>query len=193
MNTLTKTSITSKLSEIKSLISGAIEGLLKAAAIVVEILDVEAMEVEEIADKTGVPITFVRGLEKVGRNKLRPELFFADKPGQRALARLPYEEQGKYLNQPVKLLVIGSNGKPEELLTNVDVLTPEQVSQVFATNRIRDLSEQRAWVEGNKLKKLAEPIGADEPWRKVGKTIVFMKPCKMTAKQLINLLSELEG
>ena len=88
-------------------------------------------------------------MEKIGRGQLHYKLYLASSAGAAALSRLPYSDQEKYINSPVELLI----GDGDKILCPVNNLTPDQSKQVFASDHIRDLGEQRAYLEDLRVKK----------------------------------------
>lgn len=125
--------------------------------------------------------------EQIGRQRLYPQLLLNDSPGIRRLRRLPFDLQKKHSSEPVTLLL--SDG--ESLEVDVRNLTPSQAAQVFSSNRLRTIAEQRAWLEDQKTSELAVPATGNLPYRIVGKTVVFMETCRCSAGDLAKLLAQI--
>lgn len=184
-------SLNSVISRIRSLLEISATNLAEAAALVCQVLDSQQMDKEELATAAGLSLGFVSGMERVGRKKLHPDLFFAETPGFRALRRLPYAQQEKYLTRSVPLLIFTNDGKPEELQVEVSALTHEQASVVFGEGRVRTLGEQRAIYEARRAKEVVGRALADEPYRIVGNKVLVMKACQLSQAQMLSILSRM--
>lgn len=130
----------------------------------------------------------VRAFCKIGQT-VHVNLFLASGSGPNALRRLPIALQDKYVSEPVAVLI--ANG--ESLLVDVNNLTPDQASQVFAHDGVRSLAAQRAWLEDKAMK--AKPIAkkADVPYRVTGgKLVVMVAGTTFTRKDLAKFVAEMD-
>jgi hypothetical protein len=73
-------------------------------------------------------------------------------------------------------------------------LTPLQCKQVFAKDAIRSLPAQRAYIESQKTdNEIKNRVLNDEAiWKVTGRKVVFFKPCQMTARELAQIIAEIE-
>lgn len=184
--------VESTLQQLKSLVDVSTRNILQAADLVCQLMDREDLDAMEIADRTGVTRNFICGLERVGRKRMVPELFLGETPGARAMRKLPYDLQKKYLDQPIPLLSVTDSGKPEQLNMPYDALTAEQARSVFVSGRLRSLAEQRAYYEAQASAKLARAAVLHEPYTIRRRTVQFHQPMTLTAQDLIRLLQKLE-
>jgi hypothetical protein len=171
--------------EIISLINKGVECWQKAGQLIAKNMDENPDFVDQICDQCkDISLETIYRFEQIGRQQLYPNLLLNDSPGVRRLRRLPYNLQKKYANEPVTLLISGG----ETLETDVRNLTPNQAAQVFSGNRLRTISEQRAYIEDKKSSEEAVPASGNLPYRIVGKTVVVMQSCKFTPGDLARLL-----
>jgi len=160
--------------------------MMTACELVLELIEAYHWTPEAVAEIIGLPPAFVRNLERVARKHLLPELVWGESAGVRRLAKLPVEEQRRYMTQPV--LVILENG--DELLCGVDNLTPALCRQVFDGARVRNAGEQRAWLETETRKRRVTMAVSD--YQISGQTLVVNQPCKLSRGQLMRALAEME-
>ena len=80
-------------------------------------------------------------------------------------------------------------GSCYELLVSVFNLTPDQAQQMFGPEGIRNEGAQRAWLEDRSTKSL---VVVDDPYRVTGRRLVVMQPCQFNARQLANILAEMQ-
>jgi hypothetical protein len=128
----------------------------------------------------------IRRLSFVGI-KESPKLYFTSSSGSAALRRLPMAIQEKHAIEPIELLL--SNGAT--LLVDIHALTSDQSAQVFASDHVRTLAEQRAWLEDKATKSSVKIARVNEPFRIVKNELVIMEPCKFTRKELLKILSDI--
>jgi hypothetical protein len=192
--TLTKTQ-NQLVGEVASFIAQGIECWQKAGEIIVRLLDDHQMTVAAIAEKSEyLTEDIVCRFEQLGRKQILPRLLIAEYPAARHLVRLPYSEQKRALDESVELLVMEDN-KPTTLRVAVENLTPQQCRQVFNGGHIRSIGAQRAYVQEKKSEEeITTAIKQVHELYKVrGRRVVFLQPCEMTARQLANIIAEIEG
>lgn len=191
--TLTKSS-TKLIDEVVGLIGKGIECWQKAGELIVELMDEHDMTAADICERSPyLTEDVVRRFEQLGRKQIMPNLLVADYPAARHLVRLPYSEQKRAIDEPLDLLVL--EGKtPTTLKVAVENLTPQQCRQVF-NGHIRSIGAQRAWLEERKAEQEVAPVikQAHELYRVRGKRVVIMQPCELTARQLANIIAEIEA
>ena len=184
--TLQKSNESEICDQIRLKLAGAASEMLAACALVVELIDMHDWVAEDVAEKLQIPPVFARNLERVGRKHLLPELIWGETPGRRRLARLPLSEQSRLMVEPLPVATV----KGDVLQVGLDNLTPELCRQVFDGPRVRNLGEQRAWLEVESRK--VKPMGVAD-YEVVGRQLVIHSPCKMTRAQCARALAEMES
>lgn len=182
--------ITSELQELKRHITAGIESWHKAGQIVASAVDKDPRWIEKAcAEDATLPAEVLHRFEQIGRRQIVPSLLLNDSPGYKRLRRLPYAVQERFSREPVELLL--SNG--DTLQVDPQNLTAAQARQVFGSDRLRSLAEQRAVLEDEKARKAVAKINGDIPWRIVGKSLVVTGPCKISVADLGNIISRIEA
>ena len=180
--------------EIVSLITRGIECWSKAGEIVVKLIDDHRMTIQEIAGNSEfLTEDIITRFEQLGRKQILPQLLVADYPAAKHVIKLPYSEQSRAVDAGVELLVMGDEGH-STLKVAIGNLTPLQCKQVFAKDAIRSLPAQRAYIESQKTdNEIKNRVLNDEAiWKVSGRKVVFFKPCQMTARELAQIIAEIE-
>ena len=180
--------------EIVSLITRGIECWSKAGEIVVKLIDDHRMTIQEIAGNSEfLTEDIIARFEQLGRKQILPQLLVADYPAAKHVIKLPYSEQSRAVDAGVELLVVGDEGH-STLKVAIGNLTPLQCKQVFAKDAIRSLPAQRAYIESQKTdNEIKNRVFNDEAiWKVSGRKVVFFKPCQMTARELAQIIAEIE-
>lgn len=181
----------SEAEEFCDLIQRGIECWYKAGKIAAEELDKDPKFAERVASKNPmITEEMVIRFAQVGRKMMHPQLLVDGSPGMRALERLPYALQEKYIKEPVPLLV-KTDGGWDTLSVDVRNLTIAQAKQVFNGHGVRSESAQRAWLEDQKAKSI-KPSTGNMPYRVVGRQLVILEPCKLTVADMARILAEIE-
>lgn len=180
--------INNDIAEVRRLISAGIEAWIQAGQIVAQAVDADPLWIDKAceADKS-LSHEILHRFDQIGRKQIVPSLLLNDSPGFKRLRKLPYPIQAKYASQPVELLTADGS----TLLVDVQNLTPRQARQVFASDRVRSLAEQRAFMEDAKAIEI--PSSAGEPYRIVGKTVVVTNPCKFSLQELAQIVAKLSA
>jgi hypothetical protein len=186
------TSITSIADAIRSFTEAfqiAREGFIRAGQIYAAAIDRFGQSARD-QFATGAPAISAetwRRLERLGRGEMDHRLLTKSSEGARALRRLTPGEQGQALDHGVPLLLSGG----DHLLVQVDALTRAQVHQVFAMDHVRDLGEQRAWLETH-APQITAPRKVDAPaYRIVGGRVKIERPCELSRADVLRLMAEL--
>ena len=66
------------------------------------------------------------------------------------LSRCDLSVQKQVLDKGVKVLVIDSEGKSDHIMVSIDNLQDGQFAQCFHSGGLRDIAEQRAWIESRR-------------------------------------------
>jgi hypothetical protein len=128
-----------------------------------------------------IPAASWVGFESLGRGAVIPQLLWSRGPGPRALARLPISEQRRYIDSPAKLLTVDG----DTLLVATKDMNTKQVRQVFASDHVRTLGEQRAWLESQRKPEAPQPLGFEVKNNK----LIVREPIEFTRKQLQQILA----
>lgn len=180
-----------RIAELQQAIFTGVEAWKKAGQLLVEIIEQDGLALGEIAEKADLPLDVLAQLEKIGRNQLVPQLLLSEYPAARKLERLPMSEQERLMLEPVEVMVM-KEGQPDTLRVPVRHLTGAQVKQVFASNHVRTLSEQRQWIESQRPQG-GEPVKMDMPYVLTRKgSVIFHQGCEMTAKELLRIAAQLQ-
>lgn len=178
------------LHEAIKLFSDGLEAWAKFGQAVVGLIEMDGDKArQELKERIpGFNDEHIATFERVGRRQLYAELLISDSPGVRALKRCTYSEQVKYWTDPVELLIFKTTGETDMLKVSVLALSADQAKQVFNKGRLRSLGEQRAWIEGQKLK--PHPIANRQPYTVKQGKVIFYEPCTLSVSQLAQLISE---
>lgn len=138
----------------------------------------------------GIPSALWANLARVGSGALNAKLLTDCTPGARALCYCDPETQSRYIAEPVAVAVGGG----DKMLIATDKLTSEQVRQVFHNGAVRDLAEQRAWIETQKTRAAIQKPTVD-PVNDiyVEKGVLHIGTVKLTRKELLKYLQQMEA
>ena len=180
--------------EIVALITRGIECWSKAGEIVVKLIDEQRMTIPEIAGNSEfLTEDIVARFEQLGRKQILPQLLVADYHAARHVIKLPYSEPSRAAKDGVELLVVNGEGH-STLKVAIENLTSLQCKQVFAKDSIRSLPAQRAYIESQKTdNEIKGRICSDEAiWKVSGRKVAFLKPCQLSARELAQIIAEIE-
>lgn len=181
----------SRIEQLQQAIFTGIESWRHAGELLVSILEEDGLSLAMISERSDLPLDVLSQLEKIGRKQLVPQLLLAEYPAARRLERLPMSEQERLMHDSVEVLVL-RDGKADTLHVTVRDLTGSQVKQVFASNHIRTLAEQRQWLESQRQGH--EPVKVDLPYVITRKgSVIFHANCEITAKELLRIATQLQN
>lgn len=189
---LLKSKTENKINQFVNLVKQGVESWIQAGQLVVEILDVDPDAVSEICETCAI-ITpeIVARFEQIGRKQLKPELLLSDSPGYRRLREMPYSLQEKYSEQAVDVFVV-NNGKTDTLRVPVKSLSGAQATQVFTRSGVRDIGAQRAFLLERNTRAFFPTLDSKRPYTVSGHTVCFKENCKLTRRQLLDIVAELK-
>jgi hypothetical protein len=174
------------------LVFKGVEAWMEAGKIVCEILDEDPEALDRIvAQCPNISPEMVIRFEQIGRKQIHPQLLLSDAPGVRHLRRQPFQLQEKHAKEPVEMLVKTDKGW-ETLQVDVRNLTARQAEQVFGKEGIRSAAAQRVYLEDQNARHHAPPVKANLPYRVVGREIVVMEPCRLSAREVAQILADIE-
>lgn len=192
---MTITKSPSKLiEEIVGLIGKGIECWCKAGEIIVQLMDEHDMSIADICERSEyLTEDIVSRFEQLGRKQIHPNLLVADYPAAKYLVRLPYSEQKRAVEEPLDLLIL-EDQQTNTLKVSVENLTTQQCRQLF-DGHIRSVGAQRAWLQNRQTEQEVNSVvrRSNDIYRVRGKRVFIMQPCEMTARQLANIISEIES
>lgn len=178
-----------KLNEIKEQIGIGLDAWQAAGEALVQYLDDYNGSYDEVLESMPeMSYDVLSRFEQIGRKQLYPKLLLSGSTGHRKLATLPYSEQVKYYEEPVDV-VVEVNGGVDVLKIKAKDMTPVQVKQVFYNGTIRDHAGQRAHIRSRKHAGVTTSEG--NAYHIKGGTLVIDRPCKLTSKDLANLLAQM--
>jgi hypothetical protein len=126
----------------------------------------------------------------IGEGRIHERLILSESPGVRRLRAMSIAIQNTYASVPVPLL-IKNDGNWEILNANVENLTPEQASQVFAATHVRDEAEQRTYIEDRLAKKATPPARNITTYAVERHKLIVHEPCSFTKLQLVKLVRQM--
>ena len=183
---------TSAVQEFKTVLIEGINGIVRASEIYVAAIDkdAEATDIFKQECSEFVPNTAWASFEAVGRKWMHPKLLMGgmtDRKKASFIKQLPYSTQEKIFNhQHFDLLVL--NG--ETLNINVLEATREQVEQLCNGNTMRNLAEQKAWLESRASQKDTEKPHL-MPYTIMNGKVSFRKGTTLTRTEIKRLLQEM--
>lgn len=168
--------------EFVRLFSIGLEAWVQAGEIAAAEIDKDASWPEKVNKENPlIPESAILDFAKLGRKVLIPQLLLAERPGHRALRKMPYELQKKYISEPVELLLAGG----EPLLVDTANLTSDQAAQVLSPEGPRSLAAQRTLME-SRIVNAGVPVGkADPDYEFKGKTVRVYRPCIIDLGELL--------
>lgn len=181
-----------QISQFAALVQQGIAAWVSAGEILVTILDADPCAVDKIcgANPWITPEVVFR-FEQIGRKQVSPQLMLSDAPGVRKLRAMPLSQQEKFAAEPIELLV-HEDGKTDVLKVHVKNLTASQSQQVFAKDHIRDIAEQRAFMFDKSASTLFPAIEKEMPYRIKKGSVQFTKNCTLSAKEVAEILSNIQ-
>ncbi len=192
---MSNTIITNKFEQFTQLISTSLESIIKAAQLLVAMLDEDKHSLEFISSTTKIPMNILEWFEKVGRQQLLPNLVWAAFPAVQYVRMLPMSEQRRLIvqSEPIDVVIL-KEGKPDILKIKVENLTGPHVNQVFTKGRtgtlIRSPEQQRGFLEASKVTKLKKAV-PEEGYQIKGKNMIH-KGRIFTKDELIKILAQLK-
>ena len=182
---------TSRLKEFRTHFMSGIEGIVKAGEIYVEAIDDDPCNADKFKDEFAdwLPSSAWSQFEAIGRKWMHPRLIMggmADKKKTRLVKRLPYSTQERvFKRERFALLISGGD------TLNVDMMeaTPEQVEQLCDGSSLRNIAQQKAWLESRAVEK-ADEAPELMPYTINGGKVSFRRGVTLTRAELKRLIVE---
>lgn len=181
-----------EITEIRELVVQGVQAWTEAGSRLVRLLD-DGHQLEQLAEQAGLGQDILTRLVAVGRGRIHPDLLLHTSPAAKLLRGCDVSVQRRYIEQPLELLVLRDD-QPQTLQVKLDALTPEQARQVMDRNHVRDLAEQRAWLEDQLKKRRSKRQAAVEDEGNFvikGHKVLFKQGASMTKDELIKIAARL--
>jgi len=180
-----------KIQSFKDELKAGIDGIVRASEIYVEAIDEDPVLIDRFRNECAdfVPASAWSQFEAVGRKWMHPRLIMggmADRKKANLVKRLPYSTQESIFQHKRFPLLVSGGDKIE-----VDILeaTPEQAQQLCNGSSIRNLSEQKAWVEAMNVIEDQKPEVL--PYTIRNGKVSFRRAVTMNRSELKRLLQEM--
>ena len=192
MSLTTKDSLKTKIDQFREAITAGVDGIIRASEIYVAALDEDAanfLRFREAFDDI-LPKAAWAQFEAVGRKWIHPKLILggmADRKKANKIKHLTYNSQERVFNRERFSLLVGDG---DSIRVDMMEATNEQVNQLCDGKSIRNLSEQRAWLEAKALREENDkpetlPYVIDK-----GK-VIFKRGVTLTRAEIKRLLQEM--
>lgn len=179
------------ISNFRNELTKAQQSIVSASKIYVSAIDTipEAKEEFTHAFPAISPKSWVR-YEMIGRGQIIPEIASNPSIASMCAEKLPVSDQQKLVSGPIDVLC--SDGL--SVRVKYSDMTPDQIKIAFAKDHIRTLSEQRALIESEKLRKSAiEPLKSEHKTYTVKKNeLVVFTPCTFKKQELLRIIKGME-
>ena len=188
----TEISVIKKAEQFKKHIADGIEQWTKAGEIVVSMIDDDGMTIDEICEHCGGAVNagIISRFEQLGRRQILPQLLVSNYAAVKHMTRLSYSEQKRAI-EGVPLVIV-KDGGIDNLNVKAENLTPSQCRQVFDGSSIRSIPAQRAWIESERERiQGSSTPDVEGDYKAVGRRIVINRPCSLSQKDLVRMLSEI--
>jgi hypothetical protein len=177
-----------QVAKFRELFTGGMEKIRLACEVYVQAVTKNpALEAEFRAAFPQISESGWANIELVGRGAMDYRLLWEGGKARNRIKLLPPSRQAAVLDSGVELLAKDGS----ELKVKVENLNPKQVEQVFGGDHIRTLPEQRAWIEAQATP--MPPVKAETVAEVKGKELVVSKPCRMSRRDLLMFLAQMEG
>lgn len=178
----------SAIESFKSAWTNGMNNILKACKIYVEAIDNDETQKEKFRE--AFPqisnVAWAR-IESTGRGAIHHLLLCDSSPIAPKLRKLPFSEQKQALENGIEYLT----SKGDVLKIKTQNLLPEQIAQVMAGNHIRDIAEQRAWIETQKNKNSIEVEYVPPKQWHIHHRCLYVGAVKFNRQQLEEILEQL--
>lgn len=141
--------------EIFADLSGAAERIKRAGLRWMQLTPKTRQKVTEALPTTWSE--FLVRLERVGSGTLHPALYYSAGIGARRLARLPLDEQARWMAEKIPVVTLDGRNHFDEHRVDVADLSEEECRQVFkelagdtGAYAIRTVEEQQAWLRNKR-------------------------------------------
>lgn len=137
----------SEVKEIGTLFAKGIGYIKQAAEKLVGVIDNGGLTIDDVCEQLTIPIRILEGLEMVGRGAMDSRLLISSGSNTGRIKRLPYSDQKRILDGEKLTLVVGDG---DTIMVDPKDCSAEQAKQLFIGSHIRDVGEQRAYIEAER-------------------------------------------
>ncbi len=179
-----------EMRSISSLIGDAVDAISTAARKVVELMRA-GWSIDELSEASGVCVTFIRSLSKVGYGEWDPRLVTMRCPAASFVQRLPLPAQVDVIDGSIDVVEISGSG-PEIRKLNLSSLTLNQCRQVFFQSSVRTPEEQSSWLRDQREMAALQKAAASQPAKpyEIRRNVLHVtSPCSLTKEVLTSILS----
>jgi len=185
--------VASRIAEFRTALQDGINGIVKAAEIYVAAVDDDPRNADRFRDEFAdwVPASAWGQFEAVGRKWMHPKLLMggmADRKKAGLIKRLPYSMQERVFDRE-RFPLLTSDG--DTLQIDMLEAAPEQAEQLCNGSAIRNLSEQRAWMEARRAAEADTEKAEVLPYTITGGKVTFRRRCVLNRQELKRLLQEM--
>ena len=190
MKNIVKSEVANLEREFLSELSAGIDGLAKAGAVLVKLLEADPEARTRLIMEHNIPRNTIATLEKIGNNLLLPRLALDPR-----FRFLPMNEQKRIVEGKVEVFVLKDGGKSDTLMVNLLEAPSEIKAQVLNGDHLRPLAEQRSWLVARNNQKQATAEVETVPWRTYGRKQVEVLKAHtiLTRSDLLSMMKAIEG
>ena len=187
-----KAKIQSHIQGVKTSMAASRDAVQQAAKHYYDALKVDASARDMFAEAfPTVSSATWSGFVRIASGEMDARLLFDATPAARALVKCDSTTQTHYIETPIPV----SCGNGDTILVQLDKMTGEQARQVFNHGAVRDVAEQRAWIETQKTRK---QIKTKPTIDKVNEVFVkgshlHVGKLKLSRAELLRFLAQMEG
>ena len=185
--------IASKIAEFKTALQDGINGIVRASEIYVSALDENPRNADRFREEFAewVPVSAWSQFEAVGRKWMHPRLLLggvSDRKKAGLIKRLPYSMQERVFQRERFPLLTNAG---EVLKLDIMEATSEQAEQLCNGTTIRNLSEQKAWIEAKSVEYAQREPEEVLPYTVNGGRVTFRRGCILNRSEIKRLLQEM--
>ena len=183
--------VRASIDKFREAFQAGIQGIVTAAEVYVEAIDEDPRNADEFHEAFAdcVPPSAWAQFEAVGRKWLHPKMIMggvSNRKKNAAFKKLPYSVQERiFEHERFELLTKSGDTLKVDMLE----ATPEQVQQLCNKGIVRSVSEQRAWIEDQKVD-TAEAVEV-LPYTITGGSCVFRRSTKLNKVEMRRILQEM--
>jgi hypothetical protein len=184
--------ISSRIADFRSALQAGINGIVAAAEVYVAAIDDDPRNADKFREEFAdwVPASAWAQFEAVGRKWMHPRLLMggvSDRKKAGLIKRLPYSMQDRIFKRE-RFPMLTASG--DTLAVDIIEATPEQAEQICGGTSIRNLSEQRAWIESRAAAASDEPAEV-MPYTVSDGRVTFRRGCVLNRTELKRLLQDM--
>lgn len=140
----------------------------------------------------GLQPSTITTLERIGRKTLHPSLAFDTSIPATRLKSMSYDEQERYLNEPVELLVPqAGTSEMTSKLALMKSLSKDQLQQVLDGTKVRDLAEQNTYLLGLESQRRFKMFDDGKSWKIVKNEVRVKRDSSLSKADILEILERL--